>query len=267
MITDPRIDGGKPFDWGKASADYAKYRDIYPPEFYEKIRSLGVCQNGQRVLDLGTGTGVLPRNLYHLGARWIGTDLSSEQISQAKRLAKEAGMDIDFRAVGTEKLEFPPAVFDVITACQCYWYFDHQRVTPKLFHWLKPDGRLLVLYMAWLPFEDIIAGESEALVLKYSPHWTGAGETIHPIRLPEVTFSYFHLLAHEETELDVPFTRETWHGRMKSCRGVGASLSEQELAAWEQEHKALLEKIAPEQFTIKHYMAYALLGKKQATEA
>ena len=36
-ITDNRIDGGKAFDWGLTSHDYAKYRDIYPKEFYEKI--------------------------------------------------------------------------------------------------------------------------------------------------------------------------------------------------------------------------------------
>lgn len=28
-----KIDSGKAFDWGRASDDYAKYRDIYPPEF------------------------------------------------------------------------------------------------------------------------------------------------------------------------------------------------------------------------------------------
>lgn len=31
------LDGGRPFDWGKAAADYAKYRDIYPQMFYDKI--------------------------------------------------------------------------------------------------------------------------------------------------------------------------------------------------------------------------------------
>ena len=30
----------------------------------------------------------------------------------------------------------------------------------------------------------------------------------------------------------VPFTKESWHGRMRACRGVGASLSETELASW-----------------------------------
>ena len=31
------IDKGKNFDWGKTSSDYAKYRDIYPQEFYDYI--------------------------------------------------------------------------------------------------------------------------------------------------------------------------------------------------------------------------------------
>ena len=31
------IDNGKTFDWGNTSKDYAKYRDIYPDEFYQSI--------------------------------------------------------------------------------------------------------------------------------------------------------------------------------------------------------------------------------------
>lgn len=42
MITNNNIDGGKPFDWGRASSDYAKYRDIYPRKFYEKIHFPGI---------------------------------------------------------------------------------------------------------------------------------------------------------------------------------------------------------------------------------
>ena len=43
FITDKNIDGGKPFDWGKTSSDYAKFRDIYPQEFYDKILRRGLC--------------------------------------------------------------------------------------------------------------------------------------------------------------------------------------------------------------------------------
>ena len=116
------VDAGRPFDWGRTSEDYARYRDIYPPVFYEKILNRNLCQKGQRVLDLATGTGVLPRNLYARGARWTGTDISAEQIAQAKRLSRAQNMDIEYLVSAAEELEFPPDTFDVVTACQCYWY-------------------------------------------------------------------------------------------------------------------------------------------------
>ena len=256
-ITDKNIDGGKAFDWGKTSADYAKFRDIYPREFYDKIMSRGLCINGQKVLDVGTGTGVLPRNMYRYGAKWIGTDISENQIEQAKILSKD--MDIDYYSLSTEKLDFPKESFDVVTACQCFWYFNHEEVMPEFFRMLKPDGRILILYMAWLPFEDEIAKASEKLVLKYSPLWSGAGETVHPIFIPDCYQEKFELVYHEEYPLKVHFTRESWNGRMKACRGIGASLGEEEIRAWEREHMELLEKIAPAKFDVLHYGAIAEL--------
>ena len=261
-IRDDRIDSGKAFDWGKTSKEYARYRDIYPQKFYKKIVDRGLCIDGQNVLDLGTGTGVLPRNMYKYGAKWTGTDISPEQIEQARVLADAANMKIDFLPVSTEQLEFPGESFDVITACQCFWYFDHEKVIPKLAEFLKPNGKLLILYMAWLPYEDKIAGESEKIVLKYNPVWSGTGETRHPIWIPDIAYEYFEMDDHEEYDLMVPFSKETWHGRMKACRGVGASLSEEEIVKWDREHMELLNRIAPEQFSVLHYAALAVLKKK-----
>ena len=261
-ITDNRIDGGKAFDWGRTSAEYAKYRDIYPKEFYQKIIDRDLCTKGQKVLDLGTGTGVLPRNMYQYGATWTGTDISPEQIEQAKRLSEAEGLNIDFIAIPTEDIDFPKESFDVITACQCFWYFDHERVMPKLAELLKQEGKLLILYMAWLPEEDDLAGKSEKIILKYSPSWSGAGEHRHPIWIPNCAYEYFELEDHEEYDLKVPFTRESWHGRMKASRGVGASLNQQELAKWDTEHKKMLEKNAPESFEILHYAALSVLRKR-----
>lgn len=260
LITDKNIDSGSPFDWGRTSQDYAKYRDIYPPQFYEKIISRGLCTAGQRVLDLGTGTGVLPRNMYRFGAKWTGTDISENQIEQAKLLSQ--GMDIDYYAMSAEELKFPDGSFDVITACQCFWYFDHEKITPELTRILKPGGRIAVLYMAWLPFEDKIAGASEQLVLKYSPKWSGAGETVHPIYIPDCYNDFFDMEYHEEYYLPVHFTRENWNGRMKACRGIGASLPPEKIAAWEKEHLQMLRENAPDEFDIRHYAAIAVLKKK-----
>ena len=91
LIRDNAIDGGKGFDWGK--------------EFYEKILDRGLCKDGQSILDIGTGTGVLPRNLYPYGGKWTGIDISAEQIEQAKKLS--VGMDIDYETGATENINFP----------------------------------------------------------------------------------------------------------------------------------------------------------------
>ena len=220
--TDPAIDNGKAFDWGRTSQDYARYRDIYPPAFYQRILDLGLCRNGQEVLDVGTGTGALPRNLCRYGAKWTAADVSPEQIGQAEALSQ--GMGIRYLVSPAKELDFPQNTFDVVTACQCFWYFDPGRTAPLFRRILKPGGSLLVLYMAWLPFEDPIAGASEALVLKYSPQWSGAGETLRPIPIPERYLEDFTLIHHKEFPLKVHFTRETWHGRMKACRMVDAFL-------------------------------------------
>ena len=255
------IDGGKAFDWGKTSEDYAKYRDIYPPLFYKKIADLGLCLNGQNVLDIGTGTGVLPRNMQRYGAHWTGVDIAENQILQAIRLSD--GMGIKYICSPVEELQLPAHSFDAITACQCFWYFDHNMTEPLFRKLLKPGGHLLILYMAWLPNEDTIAGESERLILKYSPQWSGAGEYVHPIQIPKVYSSHFELKSHDEFRLKVHFTRESWKGRVKSCRGIGASLPPEEIRSWETEHQKLLQQIAPSEFDILHYAAMADLVLKQ----
>lgn len=262
-IKDERIDRGQAFDWGKNSADYAKYRDVYPQIFYEKIAERNLCVKGQKVLDLGTGTGVLPRNMYRFGAEWIGTDISENQIEQAKRLSAELKQNIKYYAVAAEDIDFPDETFDVITACQCFYYFDKEAVIPKLASKLKKDGRLLVLYMSWLPFEDEVAGASEELVLKYNPKWSGAGRTRHPVNVSDYVHEMFETVYQEEYNIDIPFTRETWNGRVKACRGVGASLSPEEVTAWEKEHRQLLERITTEEFTVKHYVSVLELKRKE----
>ena len=74
-------------------------------------------------------------------------------------------------------------------------------------------------------------------------------------------FDYFELEDHEEYDLMVPFTRDSWHGRMFACRGVGASLSPEELEKWDNEHRELLKDV-PDEFEVKHYAAIAVLKKR-----
>lgn len=261
-ISCKRIDGGALFDFGKTSKDYAKYRDIYPEEFYEKIISLGLCTKGQKILDVGTGTGVLPRNMQKYGGDWTGTDIAENQINEAKVLTEKIpGAKINYLVSTAENLNFPDQTFDVITACQCFWYFDYTKTSKEFSRILKTGGKLLLLCMEWLPSEDKIAGASENLILKYNPAWTGKGAQMKKLFVPAEYKENFKIVKEENWKLSVHFTREKWNGRMKTSRGIGASLPPEKIAEWEKEHMALLEKIAPKEFDILHYAAFAELEK------
>lgn len=262
MIRDKRIDGGKSFDWGKTSNDYARFRDIYPAEFYNALINEGICSKGQKVLDLGTGTGVLPRNMFKYGAQFVGTDITANQIEEAICLSKEAGMDITYQCVAAEEVDYPEHSFDVITACQCFFYFKHDILAEKLYKLLRPGGKLVVLYMAWLPQEDRIAGASEDLILKYNPEWSGCREVRRCNFIPEDYNSYFDVIKESVYDLHIPFTRETWNGRIRACRGIGASLPKEQVQRFDAEHMKLLNEIAPVEFQVLHYTAMTILQSK-----
>lgn len=66
---------------------------------------------------------------------------------------------------------------------------------------------------------------------------------MHPIEIPACYKEKFELVHHEEWKLKVHFTRESWNGRMKACRGIDASLT-------------------PEEFDVLHFAAMAELRKK-----
>lgn len=63
-------------------------------------------------------------------------------------------------------------------------------------------------------------------------------------------------------DLNVTFSRESWHGRMKACRGIGASsLNLEEITKWEKEHTDYLAAV-PEKFDIIHYATILNLRKR-----
>lgn len=43
------VDGGKAFNWGETSAEYAQYRDIYPASFYERAFCRARCTRTGRI--------------------------------------------------------------------------------------------------------------------------------------------------------------------------------------------------------------------------
>ncbi|CAN5607171.1 hypothetical protein BH20ACT10_BH20ACT10_16840 [soil metagenome] len=103
-------------DFGKTARDYGRHRAGFPPEFFERIAEHGIGLPGQKILDLGTGTGTLARGFALRGCGAIGLDPSEELMMEAKRLDREAGVSVEYvvgKAEGTDfrtapSMPFPP---------------------------------------------------------------------------------------------------------------------------------------------------------------
>ena len=127
---------------------------------------------------------------------------------------------------------------------------------------MKENGKFCILFMAWLPGESEIAQRTEELVLKYNPAWTGGGIKRHlPKETPKWAKPLFEAADIIGFDVNVRFTRETWFGRMKSCRGIGASnLPVEVIAAFEKDLAVYLET-APQEFDVLHYVTVLNLRK------
>lgn len=254
MIKNDRIDKGREFDWGLTSAEYAKYRDIYPDALYKRLYELGVANDNTSWLDLGTGTGILPKNLYNDRAEITAVDISDEQIEFAKKIARQNKMRINYFASPAEKTGLADHSFDCITAAQCFWYFERENIKAEIKRLIKPGGKFIKIYMTYT-LDDEIAFKSHEMVKNANRDWTpgasGSKDMYDDLFYGRVTETFY---------CDIPFTRESWHGRMCACRGTLASLNKSEFDKWKNNHMEFLSTCR-ESFTIKHkvYISYFTL--------
>jgi SAM-dependent methyltransferase len=246
------IDGGNTLDWGKTSADYSAWRPNYPDRFYTSLALLGVGLPGQHILDLGTGVGFLALRFAQQHCDVTGVDISAGQIEEARRRAQSLGLTADFLVAPAEDTGLPSAPFDAITASQSWLYFDKEKAIREVKRLLKRHGLLAITHFAWLPREDAIARATEALVLRYNPKWTTADWSGEVTFIPKWSIGHFKLSAMFVFDEALPFTRESWRGRLRACRAIGATLSPEQVASFDREHDALLRSTAPEEFTVLH---------------
>ena len=257
------IDGGQAFDWGKTSLDYAKYRDILPDELREKLLAIGIGRKGQRILDIGTGTGTFPRFMYGTGAKFTGVDIASNQVRAARSLAEKEGMEIGWQVGPVEELDFPDDSFDVVTAVQCWHYFDREAVLPILQSILPPGGRLAIINMYWLPEECDLVAATEALISRCNPRWSGGGARRIVLREAAWMRAPFVLETLHTFDAELPFTHEQWRGRIRSSRGVGASLPPEQVAGFDRELADLLNQMRPQAFSVLHQFTIEVYRKQE----
>jgi SAM-dependent methyltransferase len=236
-------------DFGKTAHDYGKHRAGFPDEFFERLFERRVVNAGDSVLDLGTGTGTLARGFATRGCNVAGLDPSPALLDEARRLDARAGVTTARYFEGrAEELAFANASFDAVTAGQCWHWFDRDRAAAEAFRVLKPGGRIVVAHFDWIPLPGNVVEATERLIERHNPRWKMAGGTgMHPRWLADLATAGFAGIETFSFDVDVPYSHEGWRGRIRASAGVAASLTPDEVVAFDEDLARLLASDFPQE--------------------
>ncbi|MSP63710.1 MAG: class I SAM-dependent methyltransferase [Myxococcales bacterium] len=252
-------------DFGRTAADYARHRAGYPAVFFDRLATLGVGLPGQRVLDLGTGTGALARGLARRGALVTGIDPSAALLDEARALDRAAGVVVRYLQGVAESTLLDGGTCDAITASQCWHWFERPRAAAEAHRLLVPSGRLALTYLDWIAAPGGVAHATEELILAHNPRWEDlrrAGSEIYPEweeDLVRAGFGERELIA---LEVDVPYSHAAWRGRIRASAGIGACLPDDAVAKFDAALAALLvDRFPGEPLAVPH-RAFALVVRR-----
>jgi SAM-dependent methyltransferase len=249
-------------DFGRTAADYGKHRAGFPEGLFTRLLAFDVGREGQRVLDLGTGTGTLGRGFRLRGCRLVGLDRSAELLAEARRIDGQAGVKTPYARARAEAPPFADAIFDVVAAGQCWHWFDRATVGARVRELLRPGGALVIAYFDWLSLPGSVPDVSESLIEAHNSHWDFRGwATTHLHLIDEVARYGFSDRQSFSFDLDVPYTHAAWRGRIRASAGVAASLSEERVRAFDEEHaRVLAERFTEEPLRVPHRV-FALVAR------
>ncbi len=235
-------------DFGRTAEDYARHRAGFPEELFERLAARGIGRPGQRVLDLGSGTGSLARGFAGRGARVTALDISEDLLTQARALAAAEGVEIETLRAPAEDSGLPAKSFDVVSAGQCWHWFDRPRVAAEVLRLLVPGGALAICHFDWLPLPGNVVTATEAAIEAHNPAWSYGGcDGFHPACLGDAALAGFGDIETFSFDVLVAYSHEAWRGRIRASAGVGGSLSPEAVAAFDSALAAILAAEFPEQ--------------------
>ena len=246
-------------DFGRTADDYVRHRAGFPEAFFERIFQDGTARAGQQALDLGSGTGTVARGLALRGCTVTALDHSAPLLAQAAELDRAAGVQVKQVRARVENAEFPPASFDLVTAGQCWHWFDRARTAALVHGWLRPGGRLLIAHFDWLPLNGNLVQDTERLILTCNPAWTlHSGSGMYPAWLKDVAEAGFTELRTWSFDLDVPYSHEAWRGRIRASAAIGAVLDEAKVKRFDAELAGMLASRHPREPMAVPHRVWAL---------
>jgi len=251
-------------DFGKTADDYAAYRLGFPEEFFTRLAALGVGAPAQKILDVGTGTGLFALPFSRVGCTVTGLDPSTELLAKARATAAAEGLTVDFIEGKAEELPFEDASFDVVTAATCWHWFDAAPAAEEAARVLKPGGRLVIAAMDWHASPRSVVSRTLATLHAFGGGIpTGRVTTFHyPKATSELVAAGFASWEMFGFTTSLPYSHEGWRGRVRASQGAGPRMDAEMLKRFDASLAKMLSTEFPEETLPVGHRLFALVAQK-----
>ncbi len=123
-------------------AYYERARPPYPDAFFAKVAGELGFDGGRRLLDIGTGPGILAIGFAPYCRQVVGIDPEAAMIDAAREAAARAGVALELIQGRFEELSL--GAFEVVTIGRALHWLDPEPAIRALERTVAPHGRILV---------------------------------------------------------------------------------------------------------------------------
>ena len=132
-------------------------------QFVDQFIATMPIQDGNDILDVATGTGVIPLRIakrVSAPCQIVGLDITPAMLSQAQSAIQAAGLSALIRSVCASGMTMPfgEGVFDVVTCGLGMHHMDGVLLARELRRVLRPNG--------WLVMADVVASPALAFIAR-----------------------------------------------------------------------------------------------------
>ncbi len=250
-----------PIDYGLAAEDYGAYRQGFPLEFFRKLHALHVGLPGQRLLDLGTGTGLLAREFARRGCLVTGVDFSARLLSVAE--AANAGEVVrpTYLRLRAEATRLPDASFDVVAAATSWHLFNRAAAAREARRVLRPGGRLLIAHLDWHTAPGTVAAATLRLMRRYGSGGEGPSSFVFPDWVEDLTAAGFGAWEVFGGTVALSYTPHAWRGRVRASQRGAPSMGRLELDRFDASLGRMLARQFPGKLLSVEHRVFALVAR------
>ena len=150
---------------------YAQYRPSYPKEFLEYLYSDAGASENSIIADIGSGTGILTRQLLEKGCKVYAVEPNADMraIAETELRAFDRFTSVNGSA---EYTSLSDNSIEIITVAQAFHWFDRQRFSVECHRVLVPLG-IVVLVWNTRDEKSELVRENDAVIKKYCPDFMG----------------------------------------------------------------------------------------------